>query len=123
MRELLKHQIEKAATFFATTSRDINKIAEACKVSTSSIYNWKRTTIWRKTLESLNYKGPQTFEKQKTRDPKRESGEEVKAAEKMVKELLDIGMPKHAILSEASRRSGVKRQKIVRWSKDYGWLQ
>ena len=118
-RRLLK--IQRAARYFATRSRDLQKIAKAFSVSEDTIRKWAKTPEWTGALDMLNYTGDRRFAKQRTRDAARDAGALFTKARRVYRRLLKAGEPHHKLASMTAKRLGLTRRRVYEWAERYHW--
>ena len=114
-------KIQRAARYFAKTSRDRQKIANQFHVSEDTVRKWAKTSEWTATLDALGYTGNRQFAKRPTRDPARDAGSMFTKARKMYRSLLNAGEPHHKLASTTAKRLGLTRRRVYEWAEKYNW--
>ena len=118
-RRLLK--IQRAARYFATRSRDLQKIAKAFHVRENTVRKWAKTHEWETELDRLGYEGDRRFAKQRTRDVTRDAGALFTKARRVYRGFLKAGEPHHKLASLTAKRLGLTRRRVYEWAERYHW--
>jgi len=114
-------KIQRAARYFAKTSRELQKIAARFKVSEDTVRKWAKTAEWTATLNAIGYTGDRKFTKRPTRDAARDAGTMFTKARKMYRSLLNAGEPPHKLASTTAKRLGLTRRRVYEWAEKYNW--
>ena len=114
-------KIQRAATYFAQTSRDVHDIAKAFGVTEDTVRNWSKTPEWGQTLDAIGYTDARRFAKRPTRDAARDAGNLIVKARKVYRAALRAGEPKHKLASITAKKLGLTRRRVYEWAEKYGW--
>ena len=115
------HKIQRAARYFATRSRERQKIAKAFRVREDTVRKWAKTAEWTATLNAIGYTGDRSFVYRPTRDAARDAGVTFTKARKMYRSLLDAGEPHHKLASLTAKKLGLTRRRVHEWAEKYNW--
>ena len=114
-------KIQRAARYFAKTSRDIHDIAKAFGVTRYAVRNWSKTSEWHEALDALGYTGARRFAKRPTRDAKRDAGDLIAKARRVYRAALRAGEPQHKLASITAKKLRLTRRRVHEWAEKYGW--
>ena len=115
------HKIQRAARYFATRSRDLQKIAKGFHVRENIVRKWAKTAEWTATLDAIGYTGDRRFAKKRTRDAARDAGALFTKARRVYRALLKAGEPHHKLASLTAKRLGLTRRRVHEWAERYHW--
>ena len=114
-------KIQRAAKYFAQTSRDVHDIAKAFGVTEYTVRKWSKTPEWEQTLDAIGYTGARRFAKRPTRDAARDAGNLIVKARKVYRSALRAGEPQHKLASITAKKLGLTRRRVYEWAEKYGW--
>ena len=114
-------KIQRAARYFAKTSRDVHVIAKAFGATEYAVRKWSKTPEWEQALDAIGYTGARRFAKRPTRDAKRDAGDLIAKARRVYRAALRAGEPQHKLASLTAKKLGLKRRRVHEWAKKYGW--
>ena len=114
-------KIQRAARYFATRSRDRQKIAKALSVSEDTVRKWSKTPEWNAELDAIGYTGDRRFAKKPTRDAARDAGATFTKTRKTYLAFLNAGEPPHKLASLTAKKLGLTRRRVHEWAEKYNW--
>ena len=114
-------KIQRAAEYFATRSRDLQKIAKRFHVRENTVRKWAKTAEWTATLDALGYTGDRRFAKLRTRDAARDAGALFTKARRVYRGFLKAGEPHYKLASMTAKRLGLTRRRVYEWAERYHW--
>lgn len=114
-------KIHGAAFYFAHFTQRLEKIADKLNVSDRTIRRYAEEPEWHKALDTYGYTGDRSFDKQKTRDTRRDNPEEYVTAFQTYTQLILDGVPKHKLITMTSKETGLPRDRIYTWARKNNW--
>ena len=98
----------------------VRELAARVKVAEGTIYKWVKLPEWDKALDDLKYTGDRTLHRE-WRDIASESGDLVRKAHALYRQLLADGTPKHKLIPTTARELGIPIPRVRNWAKRFQW--